>query len=98
MPICQIFLHAEKKFPPSVRQFLDDIFNIVASKNWFHARWELFSACKKICQIHIFLLFLFYILIFWAQKCWFIELTLALGSAEVCYFPLPIPQKSFPIT
>ena len=32
-----------------------------------------------------FLLFLWYILIFWSQKCWFIELNLPLGSQAVCW-------------
>ena len=65
MPISQIFLLAEKKFPPSMHQFLDDIF-----KQEDFAKWHL-------------LLFLWYILIFCARKCWFIELNLWLGSAAV---------------
>ena len=39
-----------------------------------------------------FLLFLWYILIFWSQKCWFIELTLPLSSDTVC--PQPKTQNS----
>ena len=57
MPICQIFLCAEKKFPPSMHQFLDDIFNIEASKNWYMLGGNLYSACKKIWQISIFYYF-----------------------------------------
>ena len=31
-----------------------------------------------------FIIFMIYILIFWSQKCWFIELNLPLGSDVVC--------------
>ena len=43
------------------------------------------ASCKPddLAKWH-FLLFLWYILIFWAQKCWFIELNLTLGSDAVC--------------
>ena len=51
MTICQILVHAEKKFPPSMHQFLDDIFNIVVFK---------IGACKKIWQIGLFTIFVLY--------------------------------------
>ena len=44
-------------FPPSMHQFLDDIFNIEASKNWYMLGGNFFSAHKKIWQIGIFYYF-----------------------------------------
>ena len=87
MPLCQIILLADKKkLPASKHQSLDDIFIFVSSKNW----------CKPddLAKWH-FLLFLWYTLIFWAQKCWFIELNLILGSDAVCQKYLGINNKVF---
>ena len=47
--------------------------------------WHM-ASCKQdyLAKWH-FLLFLWYILIFWAQKCWFIELKLTLDSDAVWF-------------
>ena len=46
--------------------------------------WHMASSKQEdFAKWHV-LLFLCYILIFWAQKCWFIELNLMLSSDAVC--------------
>ena len=70
--------------PASQHQFLEDISIFVTSKNWCWLAGKWLRVCKKILQSGFFLLFLCYILIFLAQKCWYIELNLLLGSDAVC--------------
>ena len=62
------------------------------------ASWHM-ASCKQdyLAKWH-FLLFFWYILIFWAQKCWFIELNLMLGWDAVCvlwYFSKKNNQRLF---
>ena len=51
---------------------------------WKKFEWSLRTEEKKYVDFRHSLLFLCYILIFWDQMYWFIELNLSLGSDAVC--------------
>ena len=57
-PLCQIILHAEKKFPPSMHQFLDDIFNIVVSKKWHLLGGNFFLYARRFGKLALFTIFM----------------------------------------
>ena len=75
MPLCQIIWLTRSHLPASKHQFIDDTKIKISSKNWYLFLWMQDDLAKW----H-FLLFLWYILIFWAQMCWFLELNLTLSS------------------
>ena len=86
MPSCKIFLLTPSHMPTNQHQFLDDIFIFVTCKNWCLLAGKWLHVSKKILQLWYFFIMLCYILIFWAQKGWFIELNLWLGSEVVCWW------------
>ena len=76
MPLCQIIWLTQSHLPASKHKFLDDTKIKISSKNWYWLR-----VSQMIWQSRIYYYFYdIHILIFWAQKCWFIKLKLMLGS------------------
>ena len=86
MPICQFFQLARSHLPANQHQFLDHL--KIGVGKW------LLASCKLeyLAKWHV-LCFLWYIFIFWCQKCWFIELNLPLGSGAVWYITYKIFYK-----
>ena len=103
MQLCQIILLTRRHMPASKYQFLDDTkikkYHLKIGSGWLASQEAGIRLCvsQMIWQSGIFLLFLWYILIFWAQKCWFIELNLTFGSDGVCIlYSICITFLSFP--
>ena len=97
MPLCKINLLPEQWLPASKHQFLDDTKIKISSKNWCWLAGIWLHVSQMIRQSGIYYYFLWYILIFWAQKCWFIELNLTFGSDVVCLlYSICITFLSFP--
>ena len=87
MPICQIFFACRKKFSPSMHLFSDDTILKIASKKV----GTFFLHSRKFSKLAFF--YYFYTIFKYSElKCWFIELTLLLGSVAV-WLPLPLSSK-----